>query len=88
MEYATGSAPLQPNSGPFSLTASGESLLLKFPRIADPDLHYQIEATEDLSLSVWPDLVFEATGNENLEELVEISQPLSPGQRFFRLRVE
>jgi len=89
LEYATGHPPLLSSAAPLTLTrADASSVLLEFNRIADPELRYRVEATDNLGLSPWPDLVFESSGAGNLEELVELSQPLSSGQRFFRLRVD
>ncbi len=88
LEYATGSSPLVPSPSPLTLTRAGESVMLRFNRIADPELRYRIEATEDLTVSPWTDVVFESSGSGNVEELLELSVPLAPGRRFFRLRVE
>jgi hypothetical protein len=89
LEYAAGQPPLLSSAAPLTLTrADASSVLLEFNRIADPELRYRVEATDNLGLSPWPDLVFESSGAGNLEELVELSQPLSSGKRFFRLRVD
>jgi|GEM_PF-1377833 len=88
LEYATGSQPLVAGSGPLSLMLVGTSVVLEFNRIADPELRYRVEATDDLGISPWPDVVFESSGVENLEERVDFSLPLGPARRFFRLRVE
>jgi hypothetical protein len=89
LEYAAGQPPLLSSAAPLTLTrADASSVLLEFNRIADPELRYRVEATDNLGLSPWPDLVFESSGAGNLEKLVELSQPLSSGQRFFRLRVD
>ncbi len=88
LEYATGSSPLEPSTNPLTIAHGDETLRLQFNQIADPELRYRIEATDDLSLSPWPEVVFESSGVDNVGEQIEISPPLSSGQRFFRLRVD
>jgi hypothetical protein len=89
LEYATGHPPLLSSAAPLTLTrVDASSALLQFDQIADPELHYRVEATEDLALTPWPDVVFESSGAENVAERIERSQPFTSGQRFFRLQVD
>ena len=88
LEYATTSPPLDANISPLTLTRVDNTVELEFSRIADEELNYRIEATQDLNSSPWPAVVFESSGVENIEELVTHSEPLGPGERFFRLSVQ
>lgn len=88
LEYATGGNPLLGGPSPLVLNRLGESVVLEFHQVADPELRYRIEATDDLGISPWPDVVFESSGVANVDGLIEITRPIQPGRRFFRLRVE
>jgi len=89
LEYATAQSPLSPGQGPLNLSRmDAATLALQFERVADPELRYRIEATDDLEQSPWPDLVFESSGSDNLAGRIELNQPLGPGQRFLRLQVD
>lgn len=88
LEYATSSLPLQANAEPLSIQRSGDSAILEFQRVSDQELRYRVEATDDLGLSPWPDVVFESSGSDNVEELVTHPEALDAGKRFFRLSVD
>lgn len=88
LEYATGGNPLVGGPSPLVLNRLGESVVLAFNQIADPELRYRIEATDDLGISPWPDVVFDTSGVANVDDLIEASILIRPGRRFFRLRVE
>jgi hypothetical protein len=88
LEYATSSPPLDANPSPLTLTRVNDTVELQFERVADEELSYRIESTQDLSSSPWPDIIFESSGVENLAGSVDVSETLGPGERFFRLSVD
>jgi hypothetical protein len=88
LEYATGSLPLSGGAGPLRVERDGADVVLRFKQIADPELLYRVEATDDLAGAVWLDVVFESSGEANEDGLIEISLPIQTGKRFFRLRVD
>lgn len=92
LEYALGLDPLTPDSaGAVTLGKTEDNLYLTlmFNRIADPDLVYTVEATNDLASGEW-DVIFVSTGTENIAGVVTVgdTDPIaSHDRRFLRLLV-
>ncbi|MGD9417336.1 MAG: autotransporter-associated beta strand repeat-containing protein [Verrucomicrobiota bacterium JB025] len=92
LEYAIGSDPALPNTGPvIELAASPDAttLTLTFNRIADPQLRYAVEAENTLVQSPWTP-IWSSTGPSNTAGPVTVEdiQPISAHPtRFMRLSV-
>lgn len=90
LEYATGSDPRVGGMTPVTLALQGGVLTLTFPRIADPDLIYTVEASNDLT-GVWEPVVAEgnpSTGAANAGGSITITDTVDASpRRFLRLRV-
>jgi len=90
LEYALGSSPRSAGSRP-ALAASRDAagrLCLTFPRVADPQLTYQVEFASTPAPESWA-AAWSSTGPDNSAGPVTVSDPaLPPGsKRFVRLRV-
>jgi hypothetical protein len=92
LEYATGTDPHAPGPSKIVIQLVDGALTFAFPRIADPELIYTVEASNDLT-GDWTMLDVEgnpSTGEDNVEGVVVFTDPVSPGEqprRFLRLRV-
>ncbi|AHF94351.1 hypothetical protein OPIT5_13020 [Opitutaceae bacterium TAV5] len=92
LEYALGLDPLLSDSaGAVTIGKSTDSqrLALTFTRIADPDLTYTVEATDDLVSGQWIP-VFTSTGAENVAgyyTAVDTELISNHARRFLRLAV-
>ncbi len=91
IEYAINSDPqlFSPAEGPVLGTA-GSFLQLSFDRIADPEITYRVEATNDLT-GTWS-AIWQSTGSANIPGLVDVLDQVdlsnaNPPRRFLRLRV-
>lgn len=88
LEYALGSDPLAPGSGPNVRITNigGPRLALDFTRVADPALVYSVEASNDLA--AWT-AIWSSTGASNTAGLVTVTDNAAPGvsPRFLRLRI-
>ena len=93
LEYATGTSPWVPDAGPAvtpGLSPDGTKLTLTFNRIADPALTYTVEATNDLTISPWPETVWTGAGAANTAGSVTITDTAAIAthpHRFLRLRI-
>jgi autotransporter-associated beta strand protein len=90
MEYALGGNPLDAASIPVPVSAiNGGRLSLSFQRVADPDLLYEVLASDGLIEGSWQ-AVWSSTGASNTPGtvIVEDTPPTPlPECRFLRLRV-
>ncbi len=90
LEYALGTNPLRSNA-PKTLTGSyaadSRRITFSFTRLARPDVTYVVESSADLS-SGWT-TIFSSSGEDNLEELIEVTDLNSEEEprRFGRLRI-
>jgi hypothetical protein len=92
MEYALGGDPLTPDSGiQPTVEMHNGTLALRFQRVADPALLYQVlAATDPASDPASWDVIWSSTGAANAAGTVTVSDlpPIpSPVRRFLRLRV-
>lgn len=94
LEYALGYDPAAPSDiirpeivGPV-LTGDGLSLSLRFERVEDPNLLYEVQASSDLSADGWTS-IWSSTGVDNTSGPVEIFHQPDPADIpvFLRLRV-
>lgn len=88
-EYALGGHPIASNthSYPLVVVATSGPPSLRFERVADPDLRYQVWVSEDLE--AWGTAPLWASSGEANEAgpvIVEAGNP-SPPQLFFQLRI-
>ena len=92
LEYALAADPLVGDSSALpALSRQADHLVLSFQRIADPALHYLVEATGDLAASPWPETIWDSTGEDNVAGPVSVTDPVAitaASRRFLRLRVE
>ncbi len=92
VEYATGTSPINANSGPVATlavagTGANRQLTLTFNRIADPSITYTVEASTSLVAASWMTIVPPA---EPLTGPVTVTDPTfmsSHSRRFLRLRL-
>ena len=86
LEYALGTNPNTAGALPVTVARSGAFLTLSFPRIADSNLVYMIEASD--TLSGWSVVhtysAFETTGTTTYTDMVPLT---SQSRRFLRLVV-
>jgi Putative Ig domain len=93
IEYALGTLPNISDLGsPTQLTqqTAPARLAFSFQRIADPTLTYTVEATSDLSVSPWPEVIWTGSGGTQSLENVITTIPIggsAASRRFLRLRV-
>ena len=92
LEYALDADPLAEDSSALpNIAPQGDHLVLSFRRIADPELHYAVEATADLGIVPWPETIWNSTGAANVAGPVTVTDPVALStapRRFLRLRVE
>lgn len=87
LEYAFQLPPLVSNASPVALEIMDERMRVKFRRIADPSLIYQVEASADLThwTAIWSST---AAQNTDGEVIVSDVEPMEANpSRFLRVRV-
>jgi hypothetical protein len=90
LEYATATNPTIADGGQaatLGTSPDGTKLTLKFQRIADPNLTYEVQATDDFS--TW-NVIWSSSGSQNVAGEVEVSDSelmTAHTKRFLRLRV-
>lgn len=87
LEYAFALQPLFPDAAPIVMETGDGRMALKFRRIADPSLTYEVEASEDLSS--WT-VIWSSSGGQNVAGEVTVSdvEPMDASvSRFLRVRV-
>jgi hypothetical protein len=93
LEYALGGAPFRPDAGLVETKFVQGVLGLSFGRVADPELVYTVQATDDLS-GTWETVTAEgnpSTGEANTAGSITIMDTKdagASGRRFLRLRVD
>ncbi len=92
-EYGVGSDPFSPDSEGFGAVAvAGDQATceITFNRIADPDLIYTVQGTDDLTLEIWPTL-WTSTDASNVAGPVTVEHTLGMDdypKYFLRLSVD
>jgi hypothetical protein len=90
LEYALGGAPTLPGVGQLpAVTLVAGKLRLFFQRVADPQLLYEVIASDELSLpSVDWEVIWSSTGALNTAGIVTVDDSANASaRRFLRLRV-
>jgi hypothetical protein len=91
LEYTLGGDPLVADSEFMpQVFMAGDRLRLTFTRISDPDLLYQVEATDNLETAQSWQSIWRSTGAQNTSGFVSVddTEPISAhSRRFLRLRV-
>lgn len=87
LEYALGRNPMQPDTIPYEWNADLNRLRLRFTRVADPSLRYEVQAGTSLNAlsAIW-----QSEGAENGAGAVEVQDTEIIGtsrSRFLRLKV-
>lgn len=92
VEYATGTDPINANSGPvaaLAVTGTGATrrLTLTFSRIADPSITYTAEASDTLAAGSWTTIVPPATPLTGPVMVTDPDFMAGHARRFLRLRI-
>ncbi|MEY4488316.1 MAG: hypothetical protein RIQ79_824 [Verrucomicrobiota bacterium] len=92
LEYALGTSPVVGDSVVRPVLGRDEAghLIFSFNRIADPGLVYEVQATADLVVSPWPEIIWASTGANNVTGPVVVTDTVALSgiaRRFLRLSV-
>ncbi|MBK8475468.1 MAG: hypothetical protein IPL39_03940 [Opitutaceae bacterium] len=92
LEYATGTDPINPNSGPVAAlattgTGANRRLTLTFNRIADPAITYTVEASSTLAGGSWTTIMPPATPLTGPVTVTDPQFMSGHARRFLRLRL-